>query len=95
MIKITTTNSTYINGECVENNNEVHEILGLQGFEHILATIESVAKNNLKYKKQNSELDYITVSMSFTERDTLKRVIGHYSDNPTICNIKPGLYLIN
>lgn len=95
MIKITTTNSTFVNGEFIENCNEIHEILGLQGLDHIIATIESVAKNNLKYKKPNSELDHITVSMSFTERKTLEKVISHYADNPIFCDIKPGLYLIN
>lgn len=95
MIKITTVNSTYKNGECVENNNEIHEILGLQGFEHILATIESVTKNNLKYKKANSELDHITISMSFTERKILNDIVNHYDNHPICCPVKAGMYLIS
>lgn len=95
MIKITVSNATYKKGEIVATSEEIHEILGLQNLDHIFATIESIAKNNNKYKKPEQILDSITVSMSFTQKETLKRIIDHYDDNPLFCTIKPGLYLIN
>jgi len=95
MLKLTTVNSTYKNGELISTYNEIHEILGLQGIDHIFATIESIAKNNLKYKNKDSELDSITISMSYTERNTLNKIIDHYNNNPIDCKINPGLYLLS
>ena len=95
MIKITTSNSTYMNGELVASSNEIHEILGLQNINHIFATIDSIAKNNVKHNKENSELESITVSVPFTNRGLLNEIVTHYENDPIMCKVNPGLYLIS
>lgn len=92
MIKIVTENCSFKDSEVVETYNEIHEILGLQGLKHILATIESIVRINKKYNK--NKLVSITVSVSFTNKDLLNNIISHYSDNPIDCIVKPGLYLL-
>lgn len=95
MVKLTTINSLYKNKELISTYNEIHEVLGLQNIDHIFATIESVVRNNLKYSNHDIKLESITVSMSFTERKTLSKIISHYADNPIDCPVNAGMYLVS
>lgn len=94
-MKLSTINSSYKNEELISTYNEIHEILGLQSIDHIYATIESIVRNNLKYSNHDIKLESITVSMSFTERKTLSKIISHYADNPIDCPVNAGMYLIS
>jgi hypothetical protein len=48
-IEIITNNVVRKNGMCVDGYHEVHKISHLQNVDHIIATIDSIIKNNLLY----------------------------------------------
>lgn len=61
-VEIYTSNSMYENGECVGGYHEIHKINYLQNTRHLIATIESIVKNNLLFGCDNTILEDITVS---------------------------------
>lgn len=67
-------------GEYVRAYHEIHEINRLSSVEHIIATVDSVIQNNLKYKNDDTVLTDVFVSC--TEDGFTKAVIDHYKENP-------------
>ena len=60
-VEIFTSNSTYENGVCAGGYHEIHKINYLQNSQHLIATIESIVKNNIMYGCDNTVLEDITV----------------------------------
>ena len=46
-VEILTCNSMYKDGECVGGYHEIHKINYLQNVNHLIASIDSIVKNNL------------------------------------------------
>lgn len=61
-VKIITCNSKYENGKCVGGYHEIHKINFLQNANHIIASINSIIKNNLLYGCKDTVLEEISVS---------------------------------
>ena len=61
-IEIYTANSSYENGKCVGGYHEIHKIKYLQNIDHLIATIDSIIKNNLLYGCNDTVLESVIVS---------------------------------
>ena len=61
-VEIMTCNSMYKDGECVGGYHEIHKINYLQNSQHLIATVESIVKNNLLYGCDDTILEDVTVS---------------------------------
>lgn len=80
MVIIITSNSLMRDGEYVKVYHEIHEINHLNNIKHILATVDCVIQNNLKFKNDDTVLTDVFVSC--TENEFTKAVIEHYKNNP-------------
>ena len=80
MVIIITSNSLIHDGEYVKAYHEIHEINHLSNVEHIIATINSVIHNNLKFKNDDTILTDVFISCS--NDDFQREVIKHFSLNP-------------
>ena len=80
MVIIITSNSLMRDGEYVKAYHEIHEINHLSNIDHVIATVESVIQNNLKYKNDDTVLTDVYVSC--TNDDFTKAVVDHYKNNP-------------
>ena len=67
-------------GEYVRAYHEIHEINNLSNVDHIIATVESVIQNNLKFKNDDTVLSDVFISCS--NEDYQREVIKHFSLNP-------------
>lgn len=67
-------------GEYVKAYHEIHEINHLSNIDHIIATVDSVVHNNLKYKDDDTVLTDVFISCS--DEKFQKEVIRHYKNNP-------------
>ncbi len=63
-VEIMTCNSKYVNGQCVGGYHEIHNINFLQNTDHIIATIDSIIKNNLLHGCDDTVLEEVVVSCS-------------------------------
>lgn len=63
-VEIMTCNSMYKDGECVGGYHEIHEIKYLQNINHLIATIDSIVKNNLLFGCDDTVLKSVSVSCS-------------------------------
>ena len=63
-IEILTCNSMYQDGECIGGYHEIHKINYLQNIKHLIATIDSIVKNNLLYGCDDTILESVSVSCS-------------------------------
>ena len=61
-VEIFTSNSMYENGKCVGGYHEIHKINYLQNAHHLIATVESIIKNNLLYGCGDTVLEDVMVS---------------------------------
>ena len=61
-VEIMTCNSMYKDGKCVGGYNEIHKINYLQNTQHLIATINSIVKNNLLYGCNSTVLEEVSVS---------------------------------
>ena len=61
-VEIMTCNSMYKDGECVGGYHEIHKINYLQNSQHLIATIDSIIKNNLLYGCNSTVLEEVSVS---------------------------------
>lgn len=61
-VEILTSNATYENCECVGGYHEIYKINYLQNAQHLIATVESIIKNNLLYGCGDTVLEYVMVS---------------------------------
>ena len=80
MVIIITSNSLMRDGEYVKAYHEIHEINNLQNVDHIIATVDSVIHNNLKFKNDDTVLSDVFISCS--NEDYQREVIKHFSLNP-------------
>lgn len=60
-IEVLTYNSMYNGEKCVGGYHEIHEIKNLQNIKHLIATIDSIVKNNLLYGCDETMLESISV----------------------------------
>ena len=61
-VEIFTSNSAYENGVCIGGYYEIHKIKYLQNAQHLIATVESIVKNNLLYGCDDTILEDVTIS---------------------------------
>lgn len=61
-VEVRTCNSTYENGECVGGYYETHTVKCLSNVKHVIATVESIVKNNLLYGCIDTVLEEIYIS---------------------------------
>ena len=80
MIIIITSNSLMRDGEYVKAYHEIHEINHLSNVSHIIASVESVIHNNLKFKNDDTVLSDVFISCS--NEDYQREVLKHFSLNP-------------
>lgn len=76
-IEILTCNSVYQNGECVGGYHEIHKINYLQNMQHLIATIDSIIKNNLLYGCEDTVLEEICVSCG--DQEIEEEINSHYN----------------
>lgn len=76
-IEIITGNSVYENGECVGGYHEIHKISYLQNTQHLIATIDSIVKNNLLYGCDDTVLECVIVSCD--DQKVADEVDKHYN----------------
>ena len=69
-IIIITNNAMIKNGENVGGYHEIHEIKGIRNVNHLIATIKSIAENNIRFKDDDTTLVGIYVSCT---SDTLEK----------------------
>lgn len=67
-------------GEYVKGYHEMHEIHNISNADHIIATIESVIENNIKFKNDDTVLTDVFISC--TDEDIEKQVIKYFKENP-------------
>lgn len=75
-IEILTCNSMYKDGECVGGYHEIHEIKYLQNVNHLIATIDSIIKNNLLFGCDDTVLE--SVSISCNDQGVIDVINEHY-----------------
>ena len=75
-IEIITCNSMYKDGKCVGGYNEIHKINYLQNTQHLIATINSIVKNNLLYGCNNTVLEEVSVSCE--DQKIIDEINEHY-----------------
>lgn len=61
-VEVRTCNSIYESGECVGGYYETHIAKCLSDVKHIIATVESIVKNNLLYGCTDTVLEEIQIS---------------------------------
>ena len=76
-IEIMTCNSVYKNGECVGGYHEIHKINYLQNMQHLIASINSIIKNNLLYECEDTVLEEICVSCG--DQEVEEEINKHYN----------------
>ena len=75
-VEILTCNSMYKDGECVGGYHEIHKINYLQNVNHLIASIDSIVKNNLLYGCDDTILESISVSCS--NQSIVDAINDHY-----------------
>ena len=75
-VEIMTCNSMYKDGECVGGYHEIHKINYLQNSQHLVATIDSIIKNNLLSGCNNTVLEEVSVSCE--EQKIIDEINEHY-----------------
>ena len=75
-VEIMTCNSMYKDGKCVGGYNEIHKINYLQDTQHLIATINSIVKNNLLYGRNSTVLEEVSVSCE--DQKIIDEINEHY-----------------
>lgn len=81
MIKITTTNLLYKNNTCINGYNTIYKIDLISNFNHVIAMIKSIAKNNIDnctYTKLDS-IDIIFTNLN--QKELAKKVYDYFNKN--------------
>lgn len=81
-VEILTSNATYENGECVGGYHEIHKINYLTSTQHLIATVESIVKNNLLYGCNDTVLEDITVSCD--DQKVVDEVNKHFNSQSSV-----------
>lgn len=91
-IEILTCNSIHKDGECIGGYHEIHKINYLQNINHLIATIDSIVKNNLLYGCDNTVLESISVSCS--DKYIIDLLNEHYKELCGKVKIEAGFILM-
>ena len=75
-VEIMTCNSMYKDGKCVGVYNEIDKINYLQNTQHLIATINSIVKNNLLYGCNSTVLEEVSVSCE--DQKIIDEINEHY-----------------
>lgn len=76
--KIVTCNSVFEDWECVGGYSEVHDICDLSNKEHLIATIDSIIKNNLLYECEDTILEAVIIYCN--DHRTVEYITEHCKD---------------
>ena len=77
MITIITLNKSEI-----KDYHEIHEIKNLSNPNHIIATVKSVAENNIIFKNDGTELAAVFISFYEDNLEMRDDVIKYFRENP-------------
>lgn len=91
-VNIFTYNSMYEDGECVGGYHEIHNIKYLNNVNHLIATIDSIIKNNLLYGCDDTVLESVSVSCS--DKDVTDSLNDYYKGVCGNVKIEVGSILI-
>lgn len=91
-VEILTCNSMYKDGECVGGYHEIHTINYLQNINHLIATIDSIVKNNLLYGCDDAVLESVSVSCS--DQSVTDALNEHYKEFCGKVKIEAGFILM-
>lgn len=91
-VEIITCNSTYSNGKCIGGYHEIHKINYLQNAQHLIATIDSIIKNNLLFGCNNTVLEEICISCA--EQKVTDEINEHYKGKCGKVRVKAGFILM-
>ena len=61
-VEIVTSNALYEDGKCVGGYHEIHKINYVQNEKHLIATLDSIIKNNLLYGCDETVLESVNIS---------------------------------
>lgn len=89
---VITCNSMIENGEYVGGYHELHEIRYLSGMEHLIATIDSIIKNNLLYGCEDTMLEDVVVDCDDSHAVTY--IAEHCKDIFHYPNVKLSINLM-
>lgn len=78
-IQIFTCNDVFQNNKYKESYHEIHEIDNIYCLDHIIATIDSIVSNNLRFKTKDTKLNSVIISGDNMEM--INEVINHYENN--------------
>ncbi len=78
-IEVILSNSICKNGKSIGGRHEIHKISYLCSLQHIIATIDSIIKNNLLYSWQDEVLDSVEVYCN--EKDIVDEISAYYKNN--------------
>lgn len=78
-IQIFTCNDVYQNNKYKESYHEIHEIDNIYCLDHIIATIDSIVSNNLKFKTKDTKLNSVIISGD--NNKIISQVISYYLQN--------------
>lgn len=92
MIEIMTCNSVYKEGECVGGYHEIHKINFLQNTQHLIATIDSIIKNNLLYGCDDTVLEEVCISSE--DKDMTEEVNKYYKGFCGKIKVSAGFILL-
>lgn len=76
-VEILTSNASYENGKCVGGYHEIHKINYLKNAQHLIATIDSIIKNNLLYSCDDTVLEDVVVSCN--DQKVVDEVSKHFN----------------
>ena len=86
MFIVITCNSLIKDGKYVKGYHEIHEINCAHNVNYMIATINSIVKNNLLFKEDDTKLTDVFISCS--NEEFTKAVIDHYKILPLKNGIK-------
>ena len=76
-VEILTCNSKYENGKCVGGYHEIHMVEYLSCVSHLIATIDSIIKNNLLYGCNEASLESVLISCY--DQNVIDEINRHYN----------------
>lgn len=90
--KVTTCNSIMENGVCVSGYHEIHEIKYLSGIKHLVATVNSIIRNNLLYGYKDFVLEEVVVEVDNV--DAMEYISKHCKNIFDYDNVNVVIYLM-
>lgn len=84
VVEILTSNAIYVDEKCVGGYHEIHQINNLQSTQHLIATVDSIIKNNLLYSCKDTILEDVRILCD--DSSVVDKVNEHY--NGMCSNVK-------